>query len=185
MRHLLVPRTRLYPGGHRFASGFKYSSGSPTTTSRFDVLITNLRLDYLVFLVMSTNKPCYVYCLECTNGNTYVGATVDLEKRLRQHNGELSGGATATTSQIKRGHSWVRACYVKNFPDWRSALQFEWRWKQLSRRERYQKSIDRRKVALSKLLAMDKATTAATPYAQWSAQPEVVWESQSDNLDVE
>ena len=31
-----------------------------------------------------TNKPCFVYLLEATNKSTYVGATVDLDKRLRQ-----------------------------------------------------------------------------------------------------
>ena len=38
----------------------------------------------------------YVYLLVSTKGNTYVGATVDLNRRLRQHNKEIKGGAHAT-----------------------------------------------------------------------------------------
>lgn len=134
---------------------------------------------------MTEPKPSYVYCLECTNGYTYVGATVDLDKRLRQHNGEITGGAIATTCQLQKGYTWSRACYVKNFPDWKSALQFEWRWKQLSRKERCKSSIERRKNALRKLLALEKPTTAALPYAKWELPPEVVWETKHDNLEVE
>jgi structure-specific endonuclease subunit SLX1 len=133
---------------------------------------------------MTEPKPSYVYCLVCTNGNTYVGATVDLEKRLRQHNGEITGGAKATTCQLKKGHTWSRACHVRNFPDWSGALQFEWRWKQLSRRERAKIPMDRRRIALEKLLAMERPTTAAVPYAEWTVQPEVVWETECDNLGV-
>ena len=76
----------------------------------------------------------YVYLLECSDGCTYVGATVNLERRLRQHNKEIKGGAIATTSKVNQGYSWRRVCYVKGFPSWQTALQFEWRWKQISRK---------------------------------------------------
>ena len=39
----------------------------------------------------------YVYFIEATNGRTYIGATVDLDKRIRQHNCEIKGGAVATS----------------------------------------------------------------------------------------
>ena len=38
----------------------------------------------------------FVYLLESSDKATYVGATVDLNRRLRQHNCELKGGAIAT-----------------------------------------------------------------------------------------
>ena len=47
----------------------------------------------------------YVYLLESTSHATYVGATVDLEHRLRQHNGEIKGGASATTMKVKKGET--------------------------------------------------------------------------------
>ncbi len=68
----------------------------------------------------------FVYLLECTDNATYVGATVDVDRRLRQHNKEIKGGAHATGVKVAAGKSWTRACYVSGFPDWSSALQFEW-----------------------------------------------------------
>lgn len=40
----------------------------------------------------------YVYCLESTQpaARTYVGASTDPHRRLRQHNGLIKGGARAT-----------------------------------------------------------------------------------------
>ena len=62
----------------------------------------------------------YVYLLLATpNRNaTYVGATVDLERRLRQHNKEIKGGAVATSTRVIKGDTWIRAAYVQGFPDW-------------------------------------------------------------------
>ena len=81
------------------------------------------------------SKSFFVYMLESSVSRaTYVGATVDVNHRLRQHNGELAGGAHATTMRVKAGETWRRVCYVSGFPDWPAALQFEWRWKQLSRK---------------------------------------------------
>ena len=76
----------------------------------------------------------FVYLLVSTKGNTYVGATIDLNRRLRQHNKEIKGGAHATGIKVAQGESWVRAAHVSGFPDWQAALQFEWRWKHLSRK---------------------------------------------------
>jgi len=115
----------------------------------------------------------HCYLLETVSGSpkTYVGVTPDLDRRLRQHNGELSGGAAAT-----HGRVWKRVCHVRGFPDHRAALQFEWRWKQISRRLTGA-PLERRAAALQTLLAMDRPTTAAAPYETWPAPPEVVWES--------
>ena len=47
--------------------------------------------------------PFFVYFIQYTNGSTYIGATVDLDKRIRQHNKELKGGATATSIKVLKG----------------------------------------------------------------------------------
>jgi len=60
---------------------------------------------------------------------TYVGATIDIHRRLRQHNGEIKGGARAT-SKVPGG--WYRVCYITGFVSQREALRFEWWWKRRS-----------------------------------------------------
>ncbi|MGB0189286.1 MAG: GIY-YIG nuclease family protein, partial [Aequoribacter sp.] len=37
-----------------------------------------------------------VYILNCADGTLYTGVTTDVERRLRQHNGEIVGGARYT-----------------------------------------------------------------------------------------
>ncbi len=41
----------------------------------------------------------YLYILQCSDGSYYTGVTNDLEKRLRQHNGEITGGAVYTSNK--------------------------------------------------------------------------------------
>lgn len=119
-----------------------------------------------------TNQPSYVYLLLSTKGSTYVGATVNLNRRLRQHNGEIKGGAKRTTMKVNQGEEWNRFCYVGGFPDWQSALQFEWRWKQLSRNKQYKMDvpIQRRMNALCDLIQLDRSTSKAIAFHEWTSQ---------------
>jgi structure-specific endonuclease subunit SLX1 len=79
---------------------------------------------------------------------TYVGATVNPDRRIRQHNGELVGGARAT-----HGRQWRRLFLIDGFTDERDALRFEWRWKWLTRQAPGDSYIEKRSHALSLLLA--------------------------------
>ena len=133
-----------------------------------------------------SDKKYYVYILESSDCKaTYVGATVDLNHRLRQHNKELAGGAHATSVKVAQGCSWNRICFIQGFPDWSSALQFEWRLKQLSRMllktNKSDAPIQRRIQALHQLLSLDKPTTKAIPYSSWPSPPEIIWEK-NDSL---
>ena len=122
---------------------------------------------------------CYVYLLVSTSGATYVGATVDLDRRLRQHNKEIKGGAHATGSKVAKGEIWTRAAHVSGFPDWPSALQFEWRWKQLTRKLSIQTNpLQRRIEALKTLLSLERPTTKAKAYTEWETPPEVQLETE-------
>lgn len=104
----------------------------------------------------------YVYLLESEDRKkTYIGATVDLDHRLKQHNGELAGGAKAT-----QGRRWNRVCAITGFPDWRATLQFEWAWKHHSRRLRGY-GLDVRFRALQTLLHSGKSTSKAMPFILW------------------
>jgi predicted GIY-YIG superfamily endonuclease len=65
----------------------------------------------------------YCYILYSTTSNrTYVGYTVDPRRRLRQHNGLISGGAKST-----RNNQWDILTVIgsSNFSK-TSALSFEW-----------------------------------------------------------
>jgi len=117
----------------------------------------------------------FVYLLESSRkGATYVGATVDVGRRLRQHNKEITGGAVATGTRVQRGETWHLCCHVRNFPTWKAALQFEWRWKQIARRCAGS-PLQRRAAALRSLLDLERPTSKSVPYAEWPREPEIVF----------
>jgi len=122
-------------------------------------------------------KEFFVYLLQSTDNSTYIGATVNLNRRLRQHNKELVGGAVATSKKVKRGQTWKRICYVAGFPTWTAALQFEWAWKFYSRKlPSSMFPLERRKQALEKLLKLERPTSKAIAYTEWPSPPEIIWE---------
>ncbi|XP_044488708.1 structure-specific endonuclease subunit slx1 [Mangifera indica] len=75
---------------------------------------------WCVYLIVSTNTPI----------KTYVGVTTDFSRRLKQHNGELKGGAKAS----RAGRPWVCACLIRGFYGQSEACEFESKWKIFSRK---------------------------------------------------
>ena len=93
----------------------------------------------------------FVYCIH-SKSRAYIGATVDAKKRLRQHNGELVGGALRT-----RGKGpWSFFCVIRGFRTWKEALQFEWAFKYYTRRCR---GLSTRKIALEELMKRERWTS--------------------------
>ena len=125
----------------------------------------------------------FVYLLiSDDNKSSYVGATIDINRRLRQHNREIKGGARATSRKVLKGVNWTRAIHVSGFPTWQSALQFEWRWKQISRKNKERiLPLKKRIIALKKLLSLEKSTEKAIPYSEWQNPPEVHLEIEEAN----
>ena len=121
----------------------------------------------------------YVYFIKSTNGSTYIGATINLDRRIRQHNKLIKGGAHATSMKANNGEEWSYYCYVENFPSYNEALKFEWRWKHMSRQ--IQKELpsltptERRVEALKRVLALPKSTANALEYKEWEKSPNVVY----------
>ena len=105
----------------------------------------------LALIGYRSRMDCFVYCLSTIDEpyQTYIGATMDIDKRLKQHNGILRGGARATS---RRPGQWHRICYVKGFTHWKLALSFEWHWKHFSRRLQGP-PLDRRQRGLDATLA--------------------------------
>ena len=112
---------------------------------------------------------CYLLVTCAEPFKTYIGVTVDLDRRLRQHNAEISGGAKRTTAiSLHRGaKTWRRACYVGGFRGQIEALQFEWWWKHVSRTGGGD-PLSRRLLGLQRLLTEEK----------WQ-HVQVVWEAES------
>jgi putative endonuclease len=80
---------------------------------------------------MSAAENWLVYLLKCSDNTLYCGVTNNLTRRLRQHNGEIKGGAKYT--------KYRRPCKVvfsEFFNDKSSAMKREYEIKQLSRTQK-------------------------------------------------
>ena len=82
---------------------------------------------------MTTNSvdSWYVYLLQCSDGSFYTGVTTDIKRRLRQHNGEIVGGANYTRARRPVALAWYEACEDRSV-----AQQREYSVRRLSRREK-------------------------------------------------
>jgi len=70
----------------------------------------------------------YVYIIQCADGSYYTGITNDLEKRMRQHNGEIKGGAIYTSNKRP-----VKLIYTEEFSTHLEASRREIAIKKLNR----------------------------------------------------
>jgi predicted GIY-YIG superfamily endonuclease len=102
--------------------------------------------------------PYCCYCLRSqVTRRTYVGITNNLQRRLRQHNGEIKGGAQYTT----QGRPWELALFVTGFTCQKEVLSFEWAWKHAKRNRA--SGVTGRKNQLLALLSRERWTSKAPP----------------------
>lgn len=80
---------------------------------------------------MSSNFHYYVYIVKCSDKSYYTGQTDNLENRIKEHNGELSGGAKYT-----RGRGPVILKHFEGFLTRGEALKREAEIKKLTRAEK-------------------------------------------------
>tara|TARA_R100000005_G_scaffold94384_1_gene72161 strand:- start:8729 stop:9025 length:297 start_codon:yes stop_codon:yes gene_type:complete len=78
--------------------------------------------------VIATESTWVVYLLRCVDGSLYTGVTVDMRRRLAQHNGERSGGPRYT-----RGRRPVQLLWSEPAADRATAQRREAAIKRLSR----------------------------------------------------
>lgn len=89
---------------------------------------------------------------------TYCGFTTNPERRLRQHNEEIKGGAKATRG---KGHSWEFMMLLTGFKSKNNALSCEWRLKHPDNKKRKSKvysGIEGRVKTLNEILLLNKWT---------------------------
>ena len=73
----------------------------------------------------------YIYVVVCFDNSLYCGITTNLERRLKQHNGEINGGAKYT-----RGRRPCRYVYTKKAANRSAASKEEYKFKNLSRKNK-------------------------------------------------
>jgi len=102
------------------------------------------------------NNNYIIYLLYNTNSNyTYVGITNNPNRRIRQHNGELAGGAKYT--KLKKGEGewkyfgWIQA-KEENILEKRLALSLEKKIQIHSRKTKGKTPIERRINTINKFL---------------------------------
>ena len=72
------------------------------------------------------------YCyLIMSNKLLYTGITNNLEKRIRQHNGLIRGGAKYT----RKSKIWLYHTIVGKFNTKSEACKFEWMWKHIKNKK--------------------------------------------------
>ena len=75
----------------------------------------------------------FVYVVRCSDNSLYTGVTTDPVRRLRQHNGELVGGAKYT-----RARRPVELVWDEQHADRSSATQREYAIKQMTLQQKAQ-----------------------------------------------
>ena len=83
---------------------------------------------------MSANSDdsWFVYLVRCSDGTFYAGVTTDLQRRVRQHNGEIVGGANYTRARRPVALAWCEECENRSV-----AQQREYSVRHLSREEKH------------------------------------------------
>jgi len=66
----------------------------------------------------------YVYMLKCRDGTFYTGYTVDIKRRLGEHQQGIA-------SKYTRGRTPVELVYLEQKPDKNTAMQREWQIKHM------------------------------------------------------
>jgi putative endonuclease len=78
---------------------------------------------------MSTEREHFMYVLTCADGSLYTGYTVDVARRLRQHQAGKASRYTRARRPVALAGWW-------QFEDQRAAMQAEAAFKRLSRSEK-------------------------------------------------
>lgn len=118
---------------------------------------------------------CYVLKSDVAE-RIYIGYTINFARRLRQHNGEIKGGAKKTSKH----RPWSPICIIRGFYDSSAALRFE---------ARLQYSMNRKKsnlwqVVINNILALVNSgdgSVIKNNIIPWSVL-NILWYSHHDSI---
>ena len=130
-------------------------------------------VDASVVPLLRPNIQWFVYVLTSPMSTIpYIGKSNNLERRLRQHNGQLVGGARRTRRALYGGAgNWTRELHITGFPDERAALQFEWRLQYERRKGHTGKTVSpliKAVCALHHVLVLQRPTRSALAFSEYS-----------------
>lgn len=77
------------------------------------------------------SQPWVLYVLRCKDGSLYAGITVDLSRRLREHNEDDRLAAKYTRTRRP-----VELVFSENHPSRSAATRAEYQFKQLTRKQK-------------------------------------------------
>ena len=110
---------------------------------------------------MDKKHYCYILTTDYEDHTnyTYNGYTNNPERRLRQHNGEIKGGAKYTKMYGKS--QWKYLVLIEGYPNMENALQCEWRIKHPEGKKRSRKwtGPKGRLLSLNEILKLEKWTS--------------------------
>jgi len=72
----------------------------------------------------------FLYVLQCSDGTYYTGVTTDMKRRLKEHNTSNRG------AKYTKARRPVKIIYSLEYEDRSSAQKFEYRFKQLTRKQK-------------------------------------------------
>ena len=85
----------------------RYSTSSEIARSSSDSEIARYSSE-------NTKGKWTVYLLMCSDNTLYTGVTTDLSRRLKQHNGQLSGGSRYTAARRPCNILWSSVCVSRS-----------------------------------------------------------------------
>jgi predicted GIY-YIG superfamily endonuclease len=126
----VMPCSKCKQSGHNARSCKNDANVQETTQPSgddLDVVVEDEEADVPSKTTKETKYYCY-FLGQHNNwtGQTYNGYTVNLSRRLRQHNGEIKGGAWATTAKDKGAWSFIAALTSDSWASVSRAMACEW-----------------------------------------------------------
>lgn len=111
---------------------------------------------------MSENMlHCYIL-KSVSSEKLYIGYTTNLYRRIRQHNGEIAGGAKKTV----KNRPWAYFCVVSGFVEPGAALRFEYRLQHFRRKRKNESCAAYVQEALAFLIQAGDGAAVKIPWSK-------------------